>query len=81
MAEKIFDIRFDYNGMHYNGWVNPSSKKQNGIPTSFHVVLNDIFFGNVSNGSGNWTNSEDRPEELTRLVGVSIDEYLGTIKE
>ncbi|RYF88748.1 MAG: hypothetical protein EOO00_10790 [Chitinophagaceae bacterium] len=76
MEEKIFDISFDYNGMHYKGWVNPSGKKNDGVPVSFHVVLNDIFFGNLSFNQGKWINSEDRPDELTTLSGEHIESYL-----
>ena len=75
MEDNIFDISFDYNGLHYKGWVNPSAKKQSdGNPTSYHVVLNDISFGNVSINQGKWINSEDRPDELIALVGKHIEE-------
>ena len=74
MEDNIFDISFDYNGLHYKGWVNPSPKKQSdGTPASYHVVLNDISFGNVSFNQGKWINSEDRPGELIALVGKHIE--------
>ena len=77
MEDKIFDMRFDYNGLHYQGWANPSSKTHSdGMPASFHVVLNDIFFGNVSFNKGKWTTSEDRPEALLAIVGKHIENYL-----
>jgi hypothetical protein len=76
MEDKTFDIQFDYNGLHYKGWANPSPKKHDDIPASFHVVLNDIFFGNLSFNQGKWINSEDRPEELTTLTGQHIEDYL-----
>ena len=74
MEDNIFDIRFDYNGLHYKGWANPSAKKQDdGCPASYHVVLNDISFGNLSFNQGKWINSEDRPDELIALVGKHIE--------
>ncbi|HTE23495.1 hypothetical protein [Flavitalea sp.] len=74
MEDNIFDIRFDYNGLHYQGWANPSPKKNgDGSPASYHVVLNDISFGNVSFNQGKWINSEDRPDELIALVGKHIE--------
>lgn len=78
MEDNIFDIRFDYNGLHYQGWVNPSGKQNGeGNPASYHVVLNDIFFGNVSYNQGRWVNSEDRPEELIAQVGKHIEKNQG----
>ena len=77
MEDNIFDMAFDYNGLHYKGWANPSSKKNgDGNPVSYHVVLNDISFGNVSFNQGKWINSEDRPEELIELVGKHIEKTL-----
>ncbi|RYY24945.1 MAG: hypothetical protein EOO04_12395 [Chitinophagaceae bacterium] len=75
MEDNIFDIKFDYNGLHYEGWANPSSKKNSdGEPASYHVVLNDISFGNISFNQGKWINSEDRPDELIALVGKHIEQ-------
>ncbi|MHA4844222.1 hypothetical protein ACX0G7_08665 [Flavitalea antarctica] len=74
MEDNIFDIQFQYNGLDYKGWVNPSSKKHSdGMPASFHVVLNDISFGNMSFNQGKWIVNEDRPDELTALVGKHIE--------
>jgi hypothetical protein len=74
--ENIFDFQFDYNGKHYKGWANPSKKLHDGLPASYHVVLNDIFFGHVSFTQGKWIVSEDRPDELVMLVGEKIEAYL-----
>jgi len=74
MEDNIFDMRFDYNGLHYQGWANPSQKTHaDGMPASFHVVLNDIFFGDVSYNQGKWVTSEDRPGELLEIVGQQIE--------
>jgi len=47
--EKIFDISFQSDGRQYKGWVNPSDKlNDKGLPSSFHVVLNEVSFGYLS---------------------------------
>lgn len=75
--EKIFDISFEHNGQTYKGWANPSDKvNDKGQPVSFHVVLNDISFGHVSNNNGEWTVNEDRPEGLAEKVGKEIEKTL-----
>jgi len=76
MEDNTFDIQFDYNGLHYKGWVNPSKKIHDGVPASYHVVLNDISFGHVSFTQGKWINSEDRPDELISIVGNHIEDFL-----
>jgi hypothetical protein len=75
MEDNIFDIAFDYNGLHYKGWVNPSAKLHDGKPVSFHVVLNDIFFGDISFNQGKWIINEDRPDELVSIVGKHIEKH------
>lgn len=75
--EKIFDISFDHEGMTYKGWVNPSDKlNDNGMPVSFHVVLNESSFGYVSHNNSEWTVDQDRPEELIQKVGKEIEKKL-----
>lgn len=71
-----FDIAFDMEGKHYKGWVTPSNKlNDKGLPTSFHVVLDEVFFGNVSNDGNTWTVDEWRPENLVQQVGKFIEEW------
>ncbi len=75
--EKIFDISFELDGTTYKGWVNPSGKlNDEGIPVSFHVVLNDTSFGYLSYNNTEWTVNEDRPEALTKKVGEEIEKKL-----
>jgi len=72
--EKIFNIAFEADGMQYTGWVNPSDKvNEDGLPVSFHVVLNDTSFGYVSHNNGEWTVNEDRPPALIEKVGKAIE--------
>ncbi len=77
MEDNIFDISFDYNGLHYKGWANPSEKtNDDGVPVSFHVVLNDISFGHLSFSQGKWIVNEDRPDELVQIVGKHIENHV-----
>jgi len=40
----------------------PSDKlNDKGMPVSFHVVLNEVSFGNLSLSGGKWIIDEDRP--------------------
>jgi hypothetical protein len=72
--EKIFNIAFEVDGVKYTGWVNPSDKaNKDGLPASFHVVLNETSFGYVSHNSGEWTVDEDRPAGLVEKVGKAIE--------
>lgn len=72
MHEPI-DIALDFDGMHYAGWATPSDHlHENGWPKSFHVVLNETFFGNVSFDNGKWLVDEQRPDGMADVVGAAI---------
>jgi len=76
MEDDIFDIEFESGGKKYKGWVNPSDKTDhNGLPNSFHVVLNDESFGHLSFNNATWTVSEERPSVLVQEVGSAIEKY------
>lgn len=49
------------------------NKKGKEEPSSWHVVLNDVFFGFVHKDAGHWEVSEQRPPDLTEKVGEQID--------
>jgi len=73
--DKIFDIEFDCEGKHYNGWVNPSEKlHEDGLPASFHVVLDKVSFGHLSFTNGEWIPDEQRPPGLVEAVGNQISQ-------
>lgn len=73
MHDKTFNIELTYNGMQYTGWVTPSGQTNDqGKPRSFHVVLNEIMFGNLSLNDHKWTIDEQRPAELVEAVGQII---------
>jgi hypothetical protein len=73
MSDKTFNIALDHEGMHYEGWVTPSDKlTEDGKPKSFHVVLNETMFGNLSLSGEHWTVDEQRPAGLVEEVGKYI---------
>lgn len=76
--EKQIDISFTANGLDYKGWATPSEKnKKDGSPKSFHVVLNDIMFGNVSQSDDkSWTVDEQRPQHLVDTVGEILQKHI-----
>ena len=76
MREEYFNIQFDHDHVHYDGIVTPSEKiREDGTPRSFHVVLNNVFFGNVHYNNSKWSVDEQRPNVLTEIVGKKIEQY------
>ena len=74
MENRIFDISFENDGKRYSGWVNPSDKiNENGIPVSFHMVLDGTSFGYLSFNDCKWTINEERPSSLIEAVGHEIE--------
>ena len=75
MTTEIFDISLSFDGKLFNGWVRPSEKKDDsGKPVSYHVVLNDVFFGNVS-FNDTWIVDDQRPRGLVQAVGACIEAH------
>jgi hypothetical protein len=76
MNEEFFNIQFEHDGIHYDGLVTPSQKlREDGTPRSFHVVLNNVLFGNVHYNNSKWAVDEQRPDELIEIVGKEIEKY------
>lgn len=74
--DKIFDIEFEHDSKHYKGWVNPSERvHEDGLPASFHVVLNKVSFGYVSYTNSQWVADEWRPEGLAEAIGQQIEKH------
>ena len=76
MKDNIFDIRFSSDGVKYDGWVNPSEKKdKEGKPASYHVVLNGVSFGYLSFHDCKWSINEERPASLVEAAGREIEKH------
>ena len=73
MTEEFFTIHFNYNHVLYDGRVTPHHIDNNGEAASFHVVLNNVFFGYVHKQGKQWQVNEQRPEALVEIVGASIE--------
>ncbi len=76
MADNFVDIELEHDNTHYKGWVQPSDKKNaKGIPSSFHVVLNNVFFANLSYNQEKWIADDQRPDDLVQAVGRRIEKH------
>jgi len=76
MPDTSFDIAFEFEGVHYKGWVTPAKGHNTaGKPRSYHVVLNETLFGNLAHHNGQWTVDEQRPPGMVEVIGGIIDNY------
>ncbi len=73
MTEEFFTIHFNYNHVLYEGRVTPHHINNNGEAMSYHVVLNNVFFGYVHKQGKQWQVNEQRPGALIEIVGASIE--------
>jgi hypothetical protein len=73
IESSTFDIAFRHDGKNYVGWVTPSEKlNEEGRPRSFHVVLNDVFFGTLSFYAEKWESDTQREDGLVQATGLQI---------
>ena len=77
MEQDYYTIQFDHDGIHYDGRVTPETTSHHESPGSWHVVLNEVFFGYVSKQGAHWNVSEQRPQELVQAVGQQIALHQG----
>ena len=77
MERKSVALEFDCKGIHYKGCATPSDRiHDDGLPASYTIVLNQVFFGDISRYKGKWVLDERRPHELIVTVGECIDQAL-----
>lgn len=69
----FYTIAFEFENTHYNGRLTPAFKKGNDLPSSWHVVLNEVFFGVLHKNHDRWEIAEQRPAALVEKVGSLID--------
>lgn len=74
MDKRSIPLSLQHGSISYNGWATPSDKHHaDGYASSYHVVLNEVFFGDLSFNSGKWTISEQRPHDLVVAVGMALE--------
>jgi hypothetical protein len=77
MKKAPIALQFDHLGISYTGWATPSDERhEDGHPKSYAVVLNGVFFGNLSCDRGKWVIDERRPHELVVAAGESLSEQI-----
>jgi hypothetical protein len=69
----FYTVEFDFEDTHYTGRLTPEFKKGHDNPSSWHTVLNDVFFGHLNKDNNHWEISEQRPARLVEKVGSLID--------
>jgi len=65
IEESMFNIAFTHDGKEYKGWARPSGG-------SWHVVLNGVFFGDLSFNNDEWTTNSQREHTLVQKVGEQL---------
>jgi hypothetical protein len=79
MEKTSLSLHIDQDGQKYTGWATPSDKRHpDGYAKSYHVVLNEVFFGDLSLNADRWTISEQRPQDLVMAVGRAIERIEGS---
>jgi hypothetical protein len=74
LESRTIDIAFQHDGKDYKGWATPSGKKgDNGMAASYHVVLNEVFFGNLSHNKEKWATDTQREEGLIQATGKALE--------
>ncbi len=77
MEKVSIPLSFQHDGILYIGWATPSDHKHpDGLASSYHVVLNENFFGDISFQNGHWLVSEQRPAELVSATGTALSAVL-----
>lgn len=72
-----FPIQFTYDGIAYRGEIKPlQTGLQHRIPTSFQVVLNNMYYGQVKRRGVDWEADSPKCAVLVQVIGDRIfDRY------
>jgi hypothetical protein len=77
MEKTSVPLEFDCKGKYYKGWATPSYRSHDdGLSASYVVVLNQVFFGDMSEANGKWVLDKSRPQELVVAVGECLKRAL-----
>lgn len=72
-ASYFYTVEFSFESIHYTGRLTPEFKKNSAVPSSWHIVLNEVFFGYLHKDNNHWEISEQRPAGLVEKLGSLID--------
>jgi hypothetical protein len=81
MEKTSISLEFESGGSVYKGWATPSDRlHDDGLPASYVIVLNEVFFGDMSKANGKWVLDEQRPHELITAVAECLSKALETTR-
>ena len=71
-----FPIHFTYDGINYRGEIKPlQTGLQHRIPTTFQVVLNNVYCGNVRRRGADWETDSPKCAIMVDIIGNHIYDY------
>jgi len=71
-----FPIHFSYDGVSYRGEIKPlQTGVQNRIPTSFQVVLNNVYYGQVKRRGVDWETDSPKCAIMVDTIGNEIYDW------
>lgn len=76
MERNSIPVNFRHAGMTYAGWATPIAEPGAGSDeqiTTWHVVLNQLYFGYMTLQQDHWTVSTQWPQDLIEIVGKELE--------
>jgi len=71
-----FPIHFTYDGIQYRGEIKPlQTGLQHRIPTSFQVVLNNVYCGLVRRRGADWETDSPKCAIMVDVIGNHIYDW------
>jgi hypothetical protein len=71
-----FPIAFRYDGKQYNGQIKPlETGLQQGLPTSFQVFLNNVYFGLIRRKGVEWETDSPKCAIMVDEIGNRIYDW------
>jgi hypothetical protein len=71
-----FPINFSFDGKQYRGEIKPLQVGlQNRMPTSFQVVLNNVYYGLVKRRGADWETDSPKCAFMVDTIGNQIYDW------
>ena len=71
-----FPISFSYDGKQYRGEIRPlQAGIQNRMPTSFQVILNNVYYGLVKRRGADWETDSPKCAIMVDTIGNHIYDW------